>query len=78
MWLFRKRLSSLIGPEECLGALIAGGGGCCWAAECSEDGVETGAFGTTAGLERKWMERRRELKPSLEVMVGWSDVGEPG
>ena len=24
------------------------------------------------------MSRRRELKPSLDVMVGCSDVGEPG
>jgi hypothetical protein len=77
MWLFRKRLRSLSGPEECLGALMAGGG-CCCAGHISEDGVDTGAFGTMVELDRKWMERLRELKPSLEVMVGCSIVGEVG
>jgi hypothetical protein len=54
---------------------MAGDGWCCSTAECSDDGVGTGAFGTTAGLDREW--RRRELKPSFEVMVGCSIVGEP-
>ena len=75
--MFRKRLRSLSGPEECFGALIAGGG-CCCAVEPSGDGVETGAFGTMVELDSKWMDRRRELKPNLEVMVGCSDVGEDG
>lgn len=35
-------------------------------------------FGVAAGLARELTERRREVKPSLEVMVGCSAVGEPG
>lgn len=35
-------------------------------------------FGVAAGLVRKLNERRREVKPSLEVMVGCSAAGEPG
>lgn len=35
-------------------------------------------FGVAPGLARKLNERRREVKPSLEVMVGCSAVGEPG
>jgi hypothetical protein len=76
--LFRKRLRSLSGPEDCLGPLIVGGGACCWGGEQSGDGVETGVFGATAEFERKWMDRRRTVKPSLEVMVGCSNVGELG
>lgn len=34
--------------------------------------------GVAAGLARKLNERRRVVKPSLEVMVGCSAVGEPG
>jgi hypothetical protein len=41
--------------------------------------VETGAFGTMVELGCKLMDRLRELKPNLEVMMGCSDdVGEPG
>ena len=35
-------------------------------------------FGVAAGLARKLNERRREVKPSLEVIVGCSVVGELG
>ena len=35
-------------------------------------------FDVAAGLARKLNERRREMKPSLEAMVGFSAVGEPG
>lgn len=35
-------------------------------------------FGVAAGLARKLNERRREVKPRLEVMVECSAVGEPG
>jgi len=34
--------------------------------------------GVAAGLARKLNERRRVVKPSLDVMVGCSAVGEPG
>lgn len=34
--------------------------------------------GVAAGLARKLNERRRVVKPILEVMVGCSAVGEPG
>lgn len=34
-------------------------------------------FGVAAGLARILNERRREVKPSLEVIVGCSAVGDP-